>query len=71
MNSARSKDKVEKVVAVVNEMVAQRQAMDQMMTMMQQRMMMQAMDHMPNGMTMECPMMKQMLEKMDSGKSQR
>ena len=67
MNRARSKDKVEKAAAVINEMVAQRQVSDQMMTMMQQRMMMQAMDHTQNGASTECPMMKQMQEKMDSG----
>jgi hypothetical protein len=69
MNRAQSKDQVARIVAVINEMVAQRQAMDQMMTMMQQHSMMPSMDHAQGGMAMECPMMKQMQEKIEAGKS--
>jgi hypothetical protein len=39
--------------------------MDELTTMMQQQMMMHAMDHAQSGMLMECPMMKQMQEKMN------
>jgi hypothetical protein len=66
MNGAQSKDQVAKIIAVINEMVAQRQSMDQMMSMMQQRMMMHAMEHMQSGGTMDCSMMKQMQEKMEA-----
>jgi hypothetical protein len=64
MNKTKGSAKVEKVAAVINELVAQRAMMQKQMMDMQPKMMEHMMQHMQSGMKVmahsmsECPMMK-------------
>ncbi len=62
MNGAKGSRKVDKMAAVINEMVAQRAEMAETMMKMQPAMMEHMMEHMQSGMhaMADCPMMKGM-----------